>query len=888
MKRIQFILALLLPACVFAAKPVPLPRRNAPETPPVIKGWVKVNQIDATHICLTGYYQDFLIERFKEECGPFLRELEKPEYKPQDWSRRFHYNFGAAEVIQAYRPIIARAWQNGKAYKITDAAGKAVSVAKTGYWINPVSAGRFPDMATGLEMITKTAEITHHAYFEFAQPLKEGETYSLVNPLNEKIQFTYSQNNRSEAIKVNQEGYSPQAGRKYAYLGLWLGPELKSRDYSSWIGKPFYLLDSAGKEAYQGVISQRNLSEDVNKFSGEYVCDLDFSEFNKEGRYQIYVPGVGRSWTFTLENEAIGKAFYVRMRGMYHKRCGTLYENPYTAWESYIPEEFKKTNPHPKGCHMTTWQGCFPPNTRHYGTGNPGGGFYDKDGKGYKTDQFTVIREYCKTEKALPGVHGGWHDAADYDRRPFHLECTGDFVAAWLMFPENFADSQLNLPESGNAVPDILDEAVWGLEVWRQAQNDKGGVGCWIEATSHPGNYIPVTDEQPYFLALPTMEGSAQYSAYASSLAWALKKAGDVKRSKLFLDSAVKAYRFATDVSNRCVYEYKNYPVRKDGKVTPVDLTYRESDKLSGAELGKTAFNLYLLTGDKKYVEDFNSFRPLGFDKQVADLSWRGSPFYFAEFIVEGRDKPEFADVYKNICDALVSLADTRLDELNDNYQYRMPWYAWNHAYVSHTSWGNFHPLNRGRCFILAWKATGDTKYRDAAYLCNDWQLGTNPSGSSMTSRLGQNYPARFLDLPSYDDRIVEFVPGITPYRNTYGLAYSAKELAWGLHCSERTDHKFVGMSISLMPKSIYPHDTIGDFGEYSNAIGSSLPIWRRFANLEGWAVAASEYTVSETLSAEAAVTGCLLTPGWKPSAELKNMKSVSDLKEIPGFTAMP
>ncbi|MDO4569330.1 MAG: glycoside hydrolase family 9 protein [Planctomycetia bacterium] len=886
MFRALIILAALMPALSYGAQ-IPIPRRTAPEQPPKIEGYLRVAQIDATHICLTGYYQDFLIERFKEECGPFLRMLEEPEYAPKDWSRRFHYNFAALEVIAAYRPIISKAYQEKKRFKILDSKGREVPILRHDYWVNPISAGRFPDMATGRETLTRSAEISHHAYLVLAQPLNDGEKYTLTNPLGENVVFSYSESQRSEAIKVNQEGYSPMAGRKYAYLGAWLGPNLQKRDYSQWVGKPFFIVDQKERKVYRGEIVARNLSEEIDKFSGEFVCDLDFSDFNTEGTYQIYVPGVGRSWRFQIHNDAIGKSFYVRARGMYHKRCGTLQQKPYTAWESYVPDEMKKENP-TRGCHMTTWQGCFPPNTRHYGTNDAGGGFFDKDGKKYKTDQFTIIREYCKTETKLPNVHGGWHDAADYDRRPFHLECVGDLVAAYLLCPENFSDNQLNLPESGNGVPDILDEAVWGTDVWRKAQNEKGGVGCWIEASSHPGNYIPATDEQPYFLALPTMEGTAQYSAYAASLAWALKKAGDEKRANLFLQSAIKAYQYATDKNNRVEYEYKNYPYREGGKVTPIDLTYRESDVLRGAELAKTAFNLYLLTKDKKYLEDFEQFRPLGFDKLVADLLWRGSPFYFAEFIVEAKNLPEFAEVYKNICDAMIRLADTRLLELDNNYQYRMPWYAHNHAYVSHTSWGNFHPLNRGRCFILAWKISGDTKYRDAAFLCHDWQMGANPTGSSMTSRLGQTYPARFLDLPSYEDRIVEFVPGITPYRNTYGLARPAVELAWGLFCTERVDHKFEGLNIPLLPKAQFPHDKIDDIGAYSEAVRNGLPIWRRFANLEGLAVGASEYTVSETLSPEAAVVGCLLTPGWKPSRELREMRPVKNLKEIPGFIALP
>ena len=102
------------------------------------------------------------------------------------------------------------------------------------------------------------------------------------------------------------------------------------------------------------------------------------------------------------------------------------------------------------------------------------------------------------TNEALPNVTGGWHDAGDFDRRSFHLRAVEDLVVTYLFNPTAFTDGQLNLPESGNGRPDLLDEAVFGLEVWRQAQQPDGGVGVWIEATSHPQIMDPGLDTQPY------------------------------------------------------------------------------------------------------------------------------------------------------------------------------------------------------------------------------------------------------------------------------------------------------------------------------------------------------------------------------------------------------
>ncbi|MCB1135851.1 MAG: glycoside hydrolase family 9 protein, partial [Chlamydiia bacterium] len=66
---------------------------------------------------------------------------------------------------------------------------------------------------------------------------------------------------------------------------------------------------------------------------------------------------------------------------------------------------------------------------------------------------------------------GGWHDAADWDRRTQHLTCVLDLLNAYEIAPQKFLDGQLNIPESGNGIPDILDEAEYGLRVWLKSQN---------------------------------------------------------------------------------------------------------------------------------------------------------------------------------------------------------------------------------------------------------------------------------------------------------------------------------------------------------------------------------------------------------------------------------
>ena len=108
-----------------------------------------------------------------------------------------------------------------------------------------------------------------------------------------------------------------------------------------------------------------------------------------------------------------------------------------------------------------------------------------------------------------------------------------------------------------------------------------------------------------------------------------------------------------------------------------------------------------------------------------------------------------------------------------------------------------------------------------------------------------------FLDLVSYADSVGEFVPGITPYGNTFGVDRNAVKMVYG----ENAD---------------------------------KLPVFRRYVNLEFLSVPASEYSVWETIAPAAVTTGYLIENPTLPSVELKNRKPAADFRKLPGFLALP
>ena len=675
--------------------------------------------------------------------------------------------------------------------------------------------------------ILRKADVTTFAYFIFEKPLKDGETVSIAGTVAK-----YDSAVPSNIFKLNQVGNGVNQKQKYAYMGSWLG-NLGALPLKHLAGKEFEIRRTPDKKTvFTGTLKLRK--DDPNyqgtiPFTGEEVLELDYSLFTTPGKYYFYVENIGRSMEFVIDSSALNEAFYIHVRGLYHKRCGIAKTQPFTAWES-------------PACHQTVQLGRFPGNAEHYrkGKGETDFGFFDRKGNRIEVKHFDLIKQNPPYEVVKISAPGGWHDAADYDRRPYHLRIVSDLAAVYLMKPENFIDGQLNIPESGNGIPDILDEAAWGVKHLLAVQQENGGVGTWFETTGHPGQGegLPDKEKRSYYVSAPSRNSSLEYAAAASTLALALKKANRSAESEKYWKSAQKAWQFALNDKNRhaAVFQY-------NGKV----IYYREEPFLYGENLLKAGVNLYLLTGERKYLESVLEDQKRIQESFSKDF-WKWSPLtWMMLFEAEELSSP-VADEYRKV---ILRDADKMLENQGNAYPYRTLWHAHNAGWVHAMAWGNYHPLRRAMILIAAHKLTGEEKYLDGAYLANDYHNGTNPLGRTMTSGLGKIYPAVFLDLVSYADGIGEFVPGITPYGNTFGLDKNAVKMVYGENAEK-------------------------------------LPIFRRYVNLEFLSVPSSEYSVWETIAPAVVTTGYLIEKPALPPEELKNRKPAGDFRELPGYRALP
>jgi endoglucanase len=113
---------------------------------------------------------------------------------------------------------------------------------------------------------------------------------------------------------------------------------------------------------------------------------------------------------------------------------------------------------------------------------------------------------------------GGWHDAGDYGK---YVATTAVAIArvlhAYERSPARYGFDDLGIPESGNGVPDVLDEMKVGLDWMLKMQRSDGAVYRKVGGKQWPKQLVPEHDAQARLVYGVTSPETAKAAA-----AWAL------------------------------------------------------------------------------------------------------------------------------------------------------------------------------------------------------------------------------------------------------------------------------------------------------------------------------------------------------------------------------
>jgi hypothetical protein len=246
------------------------------------------------------------------------------------------------------------------------------------------------------------------------------------------------------AVKVNLLGYTPKAVKRALVSGF--AEELKAG-----AGSAFRVLRLPDRQpAFTGRLT---LVAERDEISGEKVLRADFSALTTPGRYLLEVEGAGRSPEFRIETELYAPLLRDALRYFYLQRSG-----------------------------MPLDRRC--------------AGIFAR-GEGHPQDRSLPHQSDPSRRR---DVHGGWYDAGDYGKYvSMAAKPVSDLLWAYETFPDLFPDGMANIPESGNGVPDILDEVRWELD-WIIRMQDRESGGFYQKVWPNNASVTPDRDRQARFV----------------------------------------------------------------------------------------------------------------------------------------------------------------------------------------------------------------------------------------------------------------------------------------------------------------------------------------------------------------------------------------------------
>lgn len=497
----------------------------------------------------------------------------------------------------------------------------------------------------------------------------------------------------AENIRLNQVGFYPNG--------------VKTAIVVNATGKKFALLDAGKKDTvFRGSLSNGGTWE----YSGETTLKADFSNFNKPGTYVVAVPGVGNSYPFEIKakvNETMGKA---ALKTFYYQR---------TAIE--LTPEFA--------------------------------GKYAR--KAGHPDTEVLIHGSAKTEKRPEGSKiassKGWYDAGDYNKYIVNSGIsTYTLLAAYEHYPAYFNSLNVNIPESKNELPDILDEALWNLRWMLTMQDEDGGVYHKLTNADFDPFVMPDQATKPRYVVIKTTAASYDFAAVTAQAARIF--ANFKKQLPGLSDSCLKASQKAYEWAN------KNNNVLYDqaaiSKAFPPEIKTGAYDDQNVADEARWAhLELFATTGKAEY---YNAAKVNTATLSLDVPSWQNVGTLGVFSLVHLRNKLTPADE-KAFENKLLALADKLKNHALKTSAYGVPMGTDASDFV----WGsNAIDANEGVVLLQAYNLTKNKAYLDAAIAALDYLLGRNATGYSFVTGFGSKPTLHPHHRPSEADGIVEPIPG--------------------------------------------------------------------------------------------------------------------------------
>jgi endoglucanase len=494
------------------------------------------------------------------------------------------------------------------------------------------------------------------------------------------------------------------------------------------------LVDESGAERARG----RTRVFGNDPLSGQHVHLAEFDDFGERGDGYRLVSGCAASHPFRIASLPWAALKHDALRYFYHSRSGVPIEAEYAggaAWArpaAHAPDV--ATCRTDVDQHGNRWPGC-----------------------DYELD-----------------ATGGWYDAGDQGKY-----VVNGGIAVWTLLnlyerqhlfgrTQPFADGRMHIPESGNGVNDLLDEARFELEFLLAMQAPPGSAARVPVGIKRSGPRLEFTEIDASGMAhhkladrdwtpvpMPPHENRQPRVLYPVSTAATLNLAA----------TAAQCARIWRDVDEafaaRCLEAaHRAYAAaRRNPEVWFIaDFTgsgmYGDSD-LSD-EFFWAAAELYVTTGEARYRRALRG-SPHFRKKVAAEPSWpRVAPLGLISLaLAPGRlEASELEALRARLVEAARTFRDERV-----HAGFHLPYASGRYHWGS-----NSNVLNRAILLGLAYDFTGDETYRDAMVDAMDYLLGRNPLDRSYVSGYGERpfrHPHHRFWAPSRSDALPPPPPGV-------------------------------------------------------------------------------------------------------------------------------
>lgn len=505
----------------------------------------------------------------------------------------------------------------------------------------------------------------------------------------------FSQQTPGVFVRLNQIGFYPD-GQKLAVV-------------LSDTATDFYITAAdSNTKLYSGkLIDLRN-----NIYSKQLTRIADFTSFAMEGIFILHASGAGSSYPFEIKKQVHYEVTKAAIKSFYYQRFSIPLTEKYAGkWARPASSSHKKVIVHASAATASRPAGSVISSTR------------------------------------------GWIDAGDYNKYIVNSGITtSTLLSAYEDFPNYFSSLNLNIPESSNKLPDILDEVLWNLR-WMMTMQDLKDGGVYHKCTNakFDGMIMPNKGTTPRYVVMKSTAAALNFAAVTAQASRVFRNFS--KQLPGLADSCLnmsrKAYQWAVK-NPRVIYDQD-----KMNKLFNPDITtgaYGDGDVSD--EFAWAAAELYTVTADNNLLKNITTER----EDDNPIPSWNQTRL-LAYYTLVRHAKPNAENelLIQTLKGRIVGAAESLVRNIS---------YQAYHTVMGTTpkdfEWGsNAVAANQGILLLQAFHLTNDKKYLDNALSNLDYLLGRNATGYSFLTGHGDKTPMHIHHRPSEADGIIEPVPGL-------------------------------------------------------------------------------------------------------------------------------